>query len=63
MMSTPISLSLNEEERDFVLEVLSSYHRTLLREIARADHQEFKRELRKKEQLLESMLDRLAVHA
>jgi hypothetical protein len=62
MTGTTLSLSLTDEERDLVQEVLEERHRTLLLEIAHTDHHHFKTVLRKKAELLESVLSRLMVH-
>ena len=56
-----MELTLAVEERELVLEILGQRHRELLREISHTDHHEFKRALRKKEQLLESIESRLRV--
>ena len=63
MTATTLSLSLTDEERDLVQEVLEERHRTLLLEIAHTDHHHFRTVLRKKAELLESVLSRLMVHA
>jgi len=63
MTATEVSLTLNEEERELVQEVLEERHRTLLLEIAHTDHQHFKMVLRKQANLLESILSRFAVSA
>jgi len=56
-----MELTLTVEERELVLEILGHRHRELLREISHTDHHEFKLALRKKEQLLESIENRLRV--
>jgi hypothetical protein len=56
-----MELTLTVEERDLVLEILGQRHRELLREISHTDHHEFKLALRKKEQLLEPVENRLRV--
>lgn len=56
-----MELTLTVEERDLVLEILSQRHRELLREISHTDHHEFKLALRKKEQLLDSVVNHLRV--
>jgi hypothetical protein len=56
-----MELTLTVEERDLVLEILGQSHRELLREISHTDHHEFKLALRKKEELLESVVSRLRV--
>jgi hypothetical protein len=56
-----MELTLTVEERDLVLEILGQSHRELLREISHTDHHEFKIALRRKEKLLESVVNRLRV--
>jgi hypothetical protein len=56
-----MELTLTVEERDLVLEILGQSHRELLREISHTDHHEFKLALRRKEKLLESVVNRLRV--
>ena len=63
MTSTSISLDLTEEERNLLQEILEAQHRTLLREISHTDHHQYKVGLKKREELLESVLSRLMVHA
>jgi len=63
MTGTAVSLTLNEEERELVQEILEERHRTLLMEISHTDHHHFKVVLRKKAELLENVLSRFMVHA
>ncbi len=63
MTGTAVSLVLSEDERDLIQEILEERHRTLLLEISHTDHQHFKAVLRKKAEVLESVLSRFAVHA
>jgi hypothetical protein len=63
MTETSVSLTLSDEERDLIQEVLEERHRTLLIEISHTDHYHFKVVLRKKAVLLESVLSRVIVHA
>ena len=63
MTETALSLTLNEEESELIQEILEERHRTLLLDISHTDHHHFKVVLRKKAELLESILNRLAVHA
>ena len=63
MSEASLSLTLSDEERDIIQEILEERHRTLLVEISHTDHQHFKIVLRKKAALLESVLSRFAVHA
>ncbi len=60
---TSVSLMLSEEERELIQQVLEERHRTLLMEISHTDHQHFKLVLRKKAELLESVLNRMLVAA
>jgi hypothetical protein len=62
-MIQSFSLMLNAEERELLFEILEERQRTLLLEIANTDHHDFKVALRKKEQILESLLSRFMVHA
>jgi len=55
-----MNLVLNSEEEELVRELLTEKQRTLLVEISRAEHHEFKRSLKQKETLLESLLTRLS---
>lgn len=62
-MGSGVSLTLNEEERKLIEEILEERQRTMLREISHTDHHDFKVELRKKAEILENVLSRLMVHA
>jgi hypothetical protein len=61
MNATTCELTLNEGERELILDILEERHRTLLVEISHTDHHHFKLVLRKKAELLESVLNRLLV--
>lgn len=63
MTGTVASLALNDEERELIQELLEERHRTLLLEIAHTDHYHFKVVLRRKAELVESVLSRFLVHA
>jgi hypothetical protein len=64
LMSGPDnSFNLSDEEQELLLEILEEHHRRLLLEISHTDHQHFKVVLRKKAQVLESVLGRIAVNA
>jgi hypothetical protein len=54
-----MELTLTAEERELVTAILAERHRELLREISRTSHHDFKLVLRKNEQLLESILNKL----
>ena len=63
MTGTVVSLALNDEERVLIQELLEDRYRTLLLEIAHTDHHHFKVVLRKKADLVESLMSRFLVHA
>ena len=52
-------MTLSSSERELLLEILEEHHRALLREIARAEHHQFRSALQSKEKLLEAMLEKL----
>jgi len=54
-----MELIVTSAEKDLLLEVLEEHHHELLREISRAKHREFKLALKKKEELLASMVTKL----
>ena len=56
-----MELTLTIEEWELLSEILGERHRVLLREISHTDHREFKLALRKREKLLESVVNRLRV--
>jgi len=56
-----MELTLSSIERELLVEILEEHHRELLREIARTGHYEFRDLLKRKEQLLESILHKLQV--
>jgi hypothetical protein len=55
-------LNLGSHEEELLLEILEEHHRTLVMEIARTDHHDFKAVLRKKADLLDSILTKLRSH-
>ncbi len=55
-----MEIKLTDEELQLLLDILEEQHRELLLEISRTDHHEFKNLLRKKEKMVETMLDKLA---
>ncbi len=60
-----MELRLTAEEEDLLLNLLQEHQTHLLREIAKADHHEFRDRLRKRCTVLEVILDKLQapVHA
>lgn len=62
-MNESFTLTVSEQEREFLFEILEERQRMLLREIDHTDHHDFKLALQKKERLLESMMERFAAHA
>jgi hypothetical protein len=54
-----MELQLTAEERKLLAEILGQHQRALLLEIAHADHLQFKIELRDRERMLESLLQKL----
>jgi hypothetical protein len=56
-----MQLTLTIEEWELLLEVLGERHLALLREISHTDHREFKLVLRRREKLIESVVNRLRV--
>lgn len=54
-----MELILTPEEHELLSEVLEEHHRELVREISRTDRHEFRILLRKKEKLLESVLNKV----
>ena len=57
-----MELTLNTEEQELLAEILQERRDTFLREISRADSHEFKKILRRREQLLEALLERMRCH-
>jgi hypothetical protein len=54
-----MELQLNDVERQLLLEILEGRNRSLIHEIARTDHREFKRELQTRCLMVEGMLKRV----
>ncbi len=61
MTATEVTVTLSDEEKELIQEILEERHRSLLMEISHTDHHHFKAVLQKKARLLESVLTRLAV--
>jgi hypothetical protein len=56
-----MELRLTAEEQELLLDLLQENQTHLLREIAKADHHEFRVGLRRRYNVLEAILDRLQV--
>jgi hypothetical protein len=56
------TLTLSDEERELLFEILEERHDALLREIWHTDHRDFKLGLQKKERVLNSLLSRFLAH-
>jgi hypothetical protein len=54
-----MELTLSSEERELLFSILEQHHRELLNEIWHAHHREFKNTLRKNDEIVESLLNRL----
>ena len=54
-------IDFTDQEMDLVNEVMQLHQETLLRDIARADHRDYKRMLRERLQVLEGILGKLKV--
>lgn len=54
-----MEIAITTEEKELLIEILQERRDAFLREISRADNRSFKRLLRRKEQLLESLLSRV----
>ncbi len=56
-----MELRLTTEEEDLLRDLLREHHTHLLREIAKADHHEFRKGLRNRCTMLEAIIDKLQV--
>ena len=56
-----MQLLLTTEEHELLSEILEHRLREMQKEISHTDHREFKLELRRREKLIESMLNRIQV--
>ncbi len=54
-----MEITLTSREREFLAQILEERQRELLREIARAEHHQFRAGLKISEELLESIIDKL----
>ena len=58
-----MDVTFTPEEHELLAEILEEHHRELLREICRAEHREFKAVLRRREELVQSVINKLAQYA
>ena len=58
-----MEVTLTVEEHELIAEIREEHHRELLREICRAEHREFKAVLRRREELVQGVLNKLAKYA
>jgi hypothetical protein len=56
-----MEICVTDEEYGLMAEILQERHAALLREISRTDHFEFKQMLKKRNALLERLLEKLGV--
>jgi hypothetical protein len=55
-----MEVTFTPEEYELITEILEEHHRELLREICRAEHREFKAVLRRREELVQGVLNKMA---
>lgn len=58
---TVMEITLTGQEEELIRTILDEHYRELLREIAKADHRDFRMDLREKAKRLESILSKLRV--
>ncbi|HKW25457.1 MAG TPA: hypothetical protein VJN48_06710 [Terriglobales bacterium] len=58
-----MEVTFTPEEHELIAEILEEHHRELLREIARTEHREFKAVLRRREEMVQGVLNKLAKYA
>ncbi|HEV2117062.1 MAG TPA: hypothetical protein VGR48_13605 [Terriglobales bacterium] len=58
-----MEVTLTSEEHELLAEILEEHHRELLREISRTEHREFKDALRRREEMVQGVLNKLAKYA
>jgi len=56
-----MEIAITTEEKELLIEILQERRDLFLREISRADNRDFKNLLRRKEQLVEALLNRVRV--
>jgi hypothetical protein len=57
-----MEVHVTDMEYDLMVEILQDRHAALLREIARTDHHDFKQMLKKRMQVLESLMEKMGMH-
>ena len=58
-----MEVTFTPEEHALITEILEEHHRELLREICRTEHREFKAVLRRREEMVQGVLSKLAKYA
>ena len=58
-----MEVTFTPEEHALIAEIMEEHHRELLREIARTEHREFKAVLRRREEMVQGVLNKLAKYA
>ena len=58
-----MEITFTPEEHELIAEIMEEHHRELLREIARTEHREFKAVLRRREEMVQGVLNKLAKYA
>ena len=58
-----MEVTFTPEEHELIAESLEEHHRELLREIARTEHREFRAVLRRREEMVQGVLNKLAKYA
>lgn len=56
-----MEVHVTDQEYDLMAEILQERHAALLREIARTDHHDFKQMLKKRNQILEALMEKMGV--
>ena len=58
-----MEVTFTPEEHQLIAEILEEHHRELLRELSRTEHREFKAVLRRREEMVQGVLNKLAKYA
>jgi hypothetical protein len=57
-----MEVQVTDLEYDLMVEILQDRHAALLREIARTDHHDFRQMLKKRMQVLESLMEKMGIN-